>query len=170
MPNTLMKHLHCCFWNLQTGPALYVGRGDSCLWDDFRTPRKMSLVKVLCLPPDTTFVFCQAGFPVNCLNFPLYYCEINYFCIIEQLTHSIYSSQTKRWAIASSEFSHMRWVRLICKGFRANSTIWLVLMLTQSKESRWTSAFGSATETHMYRFTCPHAGRPPRLTCFRSRR
>lgn len=140
-----MKHLHCYFWNLQIGWGLNVGRGDSCLWGDFRNPRKMSLVKVGCLPLDTAFVFCGVVFLVDCLNFPLYNWEINYFCIIEQLNQILFTALgLSAKQLLHQNFPTCKWVRLICEGFRANSTIWLVLMLTQSKKSHWTSAFSSA--------------------------
>lgn len=143
-----MKHLHCYFWNLQIGWGLNVGRGDSCLWGDFRNPRKMSSVKVLCLPLDTAFVVCEVVFLVDCLNFPLYNWEINYFCIIEQLNQILFTAlRLSVKQLLHQNFPTRKWVRLICEGFRANSTIWLVLMLAQSKK-RVTGLQPSALHTN----------------------
>lgn len=150
-----MKHLCCFFWNLQIGSALHVGRGDSCPWDGFRTPRKISWVKELCLPLNATLVFCGFSLLFNCLDFSLYYCEINYFCIIEQLTHIPFTILRLNPKQLLPQIFHIcKWVRLICKGFRANPTIWLIPMLIQGpKESHWTLVFSSARQRHTYYFT-----------------
>lgn len=104
-------------------------------------------------------VFCGVVFLVNCLNFPHYYWEIKYSYIIEQLTHILFTAlRLSAKQLLPQNFPIHKWVRLICKRFRANSTIWLVLMLTQSRKE--SLDFTSATQIRTYYFTSLYSGSP----------